>query len=309
MITLAGFGYGSSMRISTHNVNGIRAADRRGYRDWLATRRPDVAALQEVRCRIPDLPEGIWGGYWATYDAGQIPGRNGVALLTRQAPAAVRSWGGEAVVFAPDETTSIHPEIPALARELTAFKSHGRYIEIDLADAPLTVASVYVPKGDSPLGVPNPDEKVIARYQAKMDFLSGFAKQLDRARKAAAKAGREFLVMGDVNIAHTNQDLKNWRSNGKTSGFLPEEREWLGSVINPRTLVDVTRRLHPDTDGPYSWWSWRGQAFDRDTGWRIDYHLATPTLAKKAVSSVVDKEASFDARISDHAPVVVEYEI
>lgn len=297
------------MRIATHNVNGIRAADRRGFRTWLADRDCDVVGLQEVRCRIPDLPEGIWGDRWATYDSGAIAGRNGVALLTRIPPAAVRSWSGEAVTFAPDGTTTISEEVPSLARELNAFRTHGRYVEIDLADAPVTVACVYVPKGDSPLAWDAPDEKVLARYQAKMDFLAGFTKQLDRARRAAARVGREFLVMGDFNIAHTKLDVRNWRSNQKTSGFLPEEREWLSTVINPRTLVDVTRQLHPDVEGPYSWWSWRGQAFNKDTGWRIDYHLASPGLAKQAVSSTVDREASFEERISDHAPVVVDYEL
>ncbi|EPH07165.1 exodeoxyribonuclease III [Propionibacterium sp. oral taxon 192 str. F0372] len=301
-------GYRRSMHIASHNVNGIRAAHRRGFATWLSERNYDVVGLQEVRCRIADLPEGVWCDRYATYDPGELAGRNGVALLTRTPPVEVRSWSGAAVTFAPSGSATVQTLVPALARELTVFRTHGRYIEVDLAEAPLTIACVYVPKGDSPLLAPG-DEKVQGRYDAKMAFLNGFAKQLDRARRDANRKGREFLVVGDFNIAHTNLDLKNWRSNQKTSGFLPEEREWLSTVINPRTLVDVTRSLHPQSDGPYSWWSWRGQAFANDTGWRIDYHLASPALAKSAVSAHVDREDSYDDRISDHAAVVVNYAI
>ena len=114
--------------------------------------------------------------------------------------------------------------------------------------------------------------------------------------------------MGDFNVAHTRSDLKNWRGAGQKEGFLPEEREWFGTLLSERTLVDVVRRLHPDSEGPYSWWSWIPGAFERDSGWRIDYQLASPGLARTAVAAGTDREASAEARISDHAPVVVDYE-
>ena len=132
---------------------------------------------------------------------------------------------------------------------------------------------------------------------------------LTRARRTAQAAGREFLVTGDFNIAHTRQDLKNWRSNQRTEGFLPEEREWFDSLLSPRTLVDVVRVLHPHIDGPYTWWSWRGQSFTNDTGWRIDYQLATPGLARAAVAGGTDRDVDYDSRLSDHAPVVVDYRV
>ena len=112
--------------------------------------------------------------------------------------------------------------------------------------------------------------------------------------------------MGDMNIAHTRHDLTNWRSNQKHDGFLPEERDWFDRQLSPRTLVDVVRSLNPDTDGPYSWWSWAGASFAKDVGWRIDYHLASPGLASAAVRAEVDREVN-GVRLSDHAPVVVDY--
>jgi exodeoxyribonuclease-3 len=113
--------------------------------------------------------------------------------------------------------------------------------------------------------------------------------------------------MGDFNIAHTRADVRNWRGNAKSVGFLPEEREWLGTIQSPRTLVDVVRQLHPDTEGPYSWWSWMGNAFTSDTGWRIDYHFTSAALANAAISGGTDRAESYETRISDHAPVVVDY--
>lgn len=296
------------MRLATFNVNGIRATDRRGFRDWLARRDPDVVALQEVRCPADALPTGVFGRYIAVYEPGVLAGRNGVAVLTREPPAAVRSWGSTAVQIGPDgvvvpldtPTTSGEP----LARELRAFADHGRYIEVDLADAPLTVASLYLPKG----GTLDEDEASAARYHRKMSFLAGFARHVARERKAALRRRREFVVMGDFNIAHTTRDLKNWRSNRRSEGFLPEERAWIDELIGPRTLVDVVRHLNPDVDGPYSWWSWRGQAFANDAGWRIDYQLTTPGLARVATTAGTDRDASYDERLSDHAPVVVDYD-
>jgi len=147
-----------------------------------------------------------------------------------------------------------------------------------------------------------------ARYARKMGFMAAFSRHLTRTRRAAAAQGRQFLLMGDLNIAHTRQDLAAWRRNQNNDGFLPEEREWLGAQLSPRTLVDVVRRLHPQEDGPYSWWSWLGQSFAKDAGWRIDYHLATPRLARSALRAEVDREVR-GVRLSDHAPVVVDYDL
>jgi exodeoxyribonuclease-3 len=264
------------MLIATFNVNGIRACARRGFAKWLDGSGLDVVALQEVRCPAADLPD-VFGGYHISYFSGNLPGRNGVALLSRERPSAVREGFG----YAED--------------------AEGRYLEADFDG--LTVASLYLPKG----GVPEVDEANRKRYERKTRFMRAFKSYLARARKAAAATGREYLVMGDFNIAHEKADLKNWRSNQHSDGFLPEEREWFSSILGPRTLVDVVRSQHPDAEGPYSWWTWRGQAFANDAGWRIDYHLATPGLARRATTATTWKDPSYDARLSDHAPVVVEY--
>ena len=302
------------LRIASANVNGIRAAHRRGFGDWLATRGCDVIALQEVRAQASKLPDGAFGDFHVALETGTLPGRNGVAVLTRQPPGAVRTWSGAALLGAPDEAlTSIPAEdrVP-LARGLSRFAAEGRYLEVDLAEAPLTVASLYLPKGGLPAHLQRPERMREApdggaKYARKMQFMDGFARYLTRTRRAAAAEGREFLLMGDLNIAHTRQDLAAWRRNQQTDGFLPEEREWLGQQLSPRTLVDVVRRLHPDEDGPYSWWSWLGQSFAKDAGWRIDYHLATPRLARSAVRAAVDREHE-GTRLSDHSPVVVDYD-
>jgi exodeoxyribonuclease-3 len=190
-------------------------------------------------------------------------------------------------------------------RDLAAFSHEGRYVEVDLADAPVRVASLYLPKGAAWPYEEGTEEK----YLRKMRFMRGLARALTASKREAAAEGREFLVMGDFNIAHTKQDLRNWRSNQKSEGFLPEEREWFGTLLGPRRLIDVVRRLHPDVEGPYSWWSWRGQAFVNDSGWRIDYHLASPALAKAATNAFVGREATYEARVSDHSPVVVDYQV
>lgn len=279
--------------------------------------------IQEMRCPYEALPIEAFSGYHAVYDSGVLKGRNGVAVLSRTPFDQVRAWSGELLRASPDGTVTMAaddlgtPDYP-LARQLKSFSSEGRYVEVDLADRPLTVACVYVPKGDSLLapGIRSSDPLtpeqlagVQLRYDRKMAFLAGFSHQLTRARRAALKAGREFLVVGDFNIAHTRHDVKNWRPAQKASGFLPEERAWLTEQISPRTLVDVVRSAHPDQDGPYSWWSWMGQAFARDTGWRIDYHLASPRLARTAVNAFVDRDAGPDQRVSDHAAVVVDYDL
>ncbi len=291
------------IRIGTHNLNGIRAALRRGAGDFWAASGADVIALQEVRCRVADLPDDAFGDFHTSLDVGTLAGRNGVALLTRRPPTAVRTLSG--MVWSAEAGTGFDevPCLPIPNRDLAAFSHEGRYVEADLADAPLRVASLYLPKGAAWPHEPDGKDK----YDRKMKFMRGLARHLTTSRREAAADGREFLVMGDFNIAHTRQDVRNWRGNQKSEGFLPEEREWFTGLLGPRTLVDVVRRLHPSDEGPYSWWSWRGQAFAKDTGWRIDYHLASPGLAASAVRQNTAREDDYEARMSDHCPVVVDY--
>jgi exodeoxyribonuclease III len=178
------------------------------------------------------------------------------------------------------------------------FDGSGRYVEVDLPG--VTVASLYLPSG----------EVGTARQDEKDRFMAEFLGHLKDLRQRAAADGREVLVCGDWNIAHRPADLRNWRGNQKNSGFLPEEREWLGRVLDPEDggYVDVVRALHPDVEGPYTWWSYRGRAFDNDTGWRIDLAVATPGLAGRAVKAVVERAATHGERWSDHAPVTVTFE-
>ena len=274
------------LRVATFNVNGIRAASRRGFDGWLAGRDCDVVGLQEVRCPADELPLTAFGDYRVTYHPGDRAGRNGVAILTRVEPTAVRYGFGN-----------------------RTFDPEGRYVEVDLDLGPgrplLTVGSLYLPKGDAP----GAGAAGLARYRRKMRFLASFRGYLTRARRLAARSGRQFLVMGDFNVAHTRLDLTNWRTSGKSAGFLPEERAWFDSITSPRTLVDVVRRQHVGIPGPNSWWMWREPAFAADTGWRIDYQLTSPALAATVVAAGTDRDANYAQRISDHAPVVVDYAV
>ncbi len=296
----------ASLVLGSHNVNGIRAAMRRGFRPFWDAEEADVVALQEVRCRLADLPTEAFSGFHTALDTGTLPGRNGVAVMARHAPAAIRTLSGTALLAGPDGSFS-EVEVTHLPnRDLAAFSREGRYIEVDLSDAPVRVASLYLPKGAArPFETVKDEEK----YHRKMRFLKGLARLLTASRREAAAEGREFVVVGDFNVAHEQLDLKNWRTNQRSEGFLPEEREWFSSVVGPRRMVDVMRRLHPEVNGPYSWWSWRGQAFTNDAGWRIDYHLASPLLAKVATSAWVAREADYESRISDHSPVLASYDL
>ncbi|MBS0402029.1 MAG: endonuclease/exonuclease/phosphatase family protein, partial [Proteobacteria bacterium] len=163
-------------------------------------------------------------------------------------------------------------------------------LRFDTPQRRFSVISCYFPSGSS-----GPE-----RQEAKFRFLDGFYPVLQRL-----KAEREFILCGDVNIAHQEIDLKNWKSNQKNSGFLPEERAWMTRVLTEGGLVDVYRRLQPEaTDAAYTWWSNRGQAYAKNVGWRLDYHLATPAMAERARREAIYKEQKF----SDHAPITIEYD-
>ncbi|RMB58250.1 exodeoxyribonuclease III [Tessaracoccus antarcticus] len=295
----------SPLVLGSHNVNGIRAAMRRGFRPFWDSEGADVIALQEVRCRLADLPTEAFTGYHTALETGTLPGRNGVAVMTRLAPTSIRTLSGGALLAGPDGAFSEVEAIHLPNRDLAHFSHEGRYIEVDLSDAPVRVASLYLPKGAA---WPH-EEDGKDKYDRKMRFLKGLSRLLTSSRREAAAEGRQFVVVGDFNIAHTELDLKNWRTNKRSEGFLPEERQWFSSVVGPRRLLDVVRHVHPGVDGPYTWWSWRGQAFTNDAGWRIDYHLASPALARSATTARVAREADYDSRISDHSPVVVHYDM
>lgn len=266
------------LTITSVNVNGLRAAAKKGFVEWLAETSADVLCLQEVRAEPQQLPDEVRApdGWHVVHAPAAAKGRAGVSLYTRREPDRVR------IGFGSEE-----------------FDSSGRYVEADLPG--VTVASLYLPSGE--VGTDRQDEKI--------RFMGEFLAYLKGLRERAAADGREVVVCGDWNIAHREADLKNWRANKKNSGFLPEEREWLGRVLDATDggYVDVVRALHPDVEGPYSWWSYRGRAFDNDSGWRIDYQISTPGLADKAVKGFVERAATHVERWSDHAPVTVVYQL
>jgi exodeoxyribonuclease-3 len=263
------------LTVTSVNVNGLRAAAKKGFVEWLATTAADAICLQEVRATADQLPAEVGDpdGWFTVHAPAAAKGRAGVSLYTRREPDAVRIGFGS-----------------------SEFDGSGRYVEADLPG--VTVASLYLPSGE--VGTERQDEK--------MRFMGEFLPYLKELRARAAADGREVVVCGDWNIAHREADLKNWRGNKKNSGFLPEEREWLGRVFDEAEYVDVVRALHPDQEGPYTWWSYRGRAFDNDTGWRIDYQVATAGLAKRAVKAWVERAATHGERWSDHAPVTAVYE-
>ena len=264
------------MRLATVNVNGVRAAWRKGMADWLIATDADIVTLQEVRAPDEIVREVLAAtGYCVAHTESVQRGRNGVAVLTRAEPKEVRPHCADAY-----------------------FDDSGRWIEVDvpLEDGSLaTVVSAYVHSGG--VGTPQQDDK--------MRFLGRMLERMTAIRLTADHG----VVTGDLNIAHTERDIRNAKGNVGKSGFLLEERALLDRVAAELGWIDVHRALSGDVDGPYTWWSMRGQAFDNDTGWRIDYQLATPELAAAAVSARVDRAAAWGERWSDHAPLVVDYDV
>ena len=271
-----------NLKVVTLNVNGVRAAFRKGMGDWLAAAKPDILALQEVRASTQDLidlfgpldnlsPTGRWH---VLHDAASAKGRAGVAIIS------AHESHSHSTVLGPDE-----------------FDSAGRWLEadFDVNGKRLTVVSVYVHSGevDTPKQVEK--YKFLEAMQARMNELIATRSHV--------------VVLGDLNVGHTELDIKNWKGNLKNAGFLPEERAYFDTFMNTQGWVDLGRAAHPSVSGPYTWWSFRGQAFDTDAGWRIDYQLATPDLAAVATNYQVQRAASYDTRFTDHSPVVVEYAI
>lgn len=259
------------LRLVSLNLNGIRSAASKGWVEWAEQTGVDCMGVQELKAQAADLGDRYAqvAGMQGHFHYAEQKGYSGVGLYARKKPSDVIVGIGE-------------PE----------FDAEGRYVEarFDTAKRKLSIISCYFPSGSS-------SEE---RQQAKFRFLAVFYPYLLRL-----KAERDFILVGDVNIAHQQIDLKNWRSNQKNSGFLPEERAWMTKALGELGLVDVHRRLRPDDTGEaYTWWSNRGQAWANNVGWRIDYHLATPALAAKAREVSVYKAQRF----SDHAPLIVDYD-
>ncbi len=257
--------------LTSLNLNGIRSATTKGLEAWLDKSRPDCICVQEVKAQAPDVAGRFeqLAGLQGHFHFAEKKGYSGVAIYSRHEPSdVVVGWdGGE-------------------------FDAEGRYVELrfDTPKRKFSIISSYFPSGSS-------GEE---RQQAKFRFLAGIDPHL-----VALKQQRDFILCGDINIAHHEKDLKNWKGNLKNSGFLPEERAWMTRLLSDVGLVDVYRHLQPETtDACYTWWSNRGQAYAKNVGWRIDYHLATPAMAALARTERIYKDEKF----SDHAPLTVGYD-
>jgi len=255
------------MRIVTLNANGIRAAARKGFFRWLPRSRADVVCLQEVRAQVAQLTDRAFfpRRFHCHFHEARRKGYGGVAIYSRRAPDEIVEGLG-------------WPEVDA----------EGRYLEARFGR--LSVVSLYVPSGTSGE----------ARQAFKYRFMDHFLDHLRRLRRRR----REYVLCGDWNIAHRRIDLKNWRSNQKNSGFLPEERAWMDRVLGPVGYVDAFREVNAEAEH-YTWWSNRGRAWEKNVGWRIDYQIVTPGL-KGAVRSA---EVYRRRRFSDHAPLAIDYEL
>jgi exodeoxyribonuclease-3 len=255
------------MRIVTLNANGIRSAARKGFFSWLPRQSADVVCIQETKAQVHQLEDRVFRPrrYHCFYEDAERKGYSGVALYARHEPDEILRGFGSA-----------------------EFDAEGRYLEARFGA--LSVVSLYVPSGSSS------DE----RQQAKFRFMAQFMKYLESVRAN----GRRYIICGDWNIAHKPVDLKNWRSNQKNSGFLPEERAWMDEVFGPQAFVDAFREVNQEPD-QYTWWSNRGQARAKNVGWRIDYQILSPQLQGAARAAKIYKRKWF----SDHAPLLMDYEL
>lgn len=285
-----------TITITTSNLNGIRAAKRKGIDDWSSSHTPDVWCMQEVRAP-QEIIDPFFEEFASQYaSAGkvaspedltridevcEIKGRAGVGLLTSLPVNEVRHG------------------LPGLDEPVDT----GRWIEADVTTPEgyeLTVACVYVHAGNA-----EDEVKMTQKYR----FLDAMIERMRALRDEAAGGGRQSVLCGDFNIAHTPLDIKNAKANEKSSGFLPAERAYVDRWLDELEFVDVMRDLTGDIQGPYTWWSQRGRAFDNNVGWRLDYQFATPELAETARGFVIDRAPSYDARWSDHAPLTITYEV
>ena len=254
------------MRVVSLNLNGIRSAVNKGFLAWLRTCKADVVCVQEIKAQAADLTEAMRkpGRYSGYFHFAAKRGYSGVGLYCARTP---------------DEIVE--------GLRLPDIDAEGRYLEARFGS--LSVASFYLPSGSSSQ----------ERLAVKFRFMERVIPRLHEL----STSGREAIVCGDWNIAHEEIDLKNWRSNRKNPGFLPEERAWLTGVLDKLGYVDVFRRLDPRPE-QYTWWSNRGQAWAKNVGWRIDYQIATPGIAAKARATSIYKTKRF----SDHAPLIIDYD-
>ena len=254
------------MRVISVNTNGIRAAARKGFFDWMVKQRADFICIQETKAQLDQLEDRVFHpeNYFCSYCDALKKGYSGTAIYSLHKPhKIVRGFGD--------------PE----------FDNEGRYLEYRYKN--LSVISLYAPSGSSG------DH----RQESKWRFLDNFIVHLQSLRRKH----REFIICGDWNIAHQNIDLKNWRSNQKNSGFLPEERAWLTDLFDRVGFVDAFREVD-QREEQYTWWSNRGQSWAKNVGWRIDYHIVTPGLK----SSIQNADIYKEERFSDHAPLIMEYD-
>jgi exodeoxyribonuclease-3 len=260
------------MKIITANVNGIRSAEKKGFFQWLETQCADVVCIQETKAQEHQLDTAVFcpDGYYCYYVDAVKKGYSGVAIYSRHKPDRV---------------------INGLGEGFEDMDAEGRYVQVDFDSLPggkLSVISLYLPSGSA-------KEE---RQQVKFSFMERFTHLLKTMRRKQ----REYVICGDWNIVHKEIDIKNWKSNQKNSGCLPEERAWLDQLFGPMGFVDAFRVVNQDT-GEYTWWSNRGQSWANNVGWRIDYQVITPGLKDRVKSATVYK----DQRFSDHAPLIVEY--
>jgi exodeoxyribonuclease-3 len=260
------FEIGAAMRVITLNCNGIRAAFRKGLKNWLSTQTVDFVCLQETRIQDEQLTKELRhpDGVLSYFTFAEKKGYSGVGIYTRHEPESVAYEIG-----------------------WPRFDEEGRFVQVDYPN--LRVVSLYLPSGT------RGDDRQMFKMEVLEWFVEWFQTQL--------QCGKEVIVCGDINIAHQEIDLKNWKANQKNSGFLPEERAWLTKLTEEIGFVDVFRSLRPEK-AAYTWWSNRGRAWDNNVGWRIDYQLATPALAKRAT----DEEIYREERFSDHAPLRLDYQ-
>lgn len=254
------------MRIMSLNANGIRAAARKGFFEWLPDQRADFVCIQETKAQVDQLADEVFypAGYHCHYHDAEKKGYSGVALFSLHAPDQVTHGIG-----------------------WDAFDSEGRWLQVDVGG--LSVVSLYLPSGTSK------EERQAFKFEC-MDY---FTPKLE----AMAKEGRDYVICGDWNIAHKEIDLKNWKANQKNSGFLPEERAWMDQVFGSLGWADAFRIVDPNPDR-YTWWSNRGRAWDNNVGWRIDYQVINQSLANR----VKQADIYTDARFSDHAPLIIDYD-
>ena len=254
------------MRIVSLNANGIRSAARKGMFDWFDAHDVDVLCMQETKARVEQLDDAVFhpaGYHRYLHDAECKKGYSGVAIYSRREPDTV---------------------LDKLDR--ADFDNEGRYLEARFGN--LSVVSLYFPSGSSG----------DARQQYKFRIMDWFAEVLD----GWLRSGRDYVVCGDWNIVRSEKDIRNWKSNQKNSGCLPEERAWLNTLVEDKGWVDAYRTLHPDGED-YTWWSNRGRARENNVGWRIDYQLLSPGLASRLAGCAIYR----DERFSDHAPFTVDY--